>query len=150
MVKEAFPLFVFSIAMMTITSHQAQAQIHRKVTLKASVPYEFIVGNRVLPAGTYTFEMATGVPKSTDQGGVLVVHNLERKLYVAVATGVENEFGAHARPKLVFVRNGDRVYLSKVWRQGETAGLTVHTPAIEGEMEQSQLLTLDAGTSGGI
>jgi hypothetical protein len=78
------------------------------------------------------------------------VHNLERKLYVAVATGVENEFGAHAKPKLVFVRNGDRVYLSKVWRQGDNAGLTVHTPAIESEMEQSQLLTLDAGTSGGI
>ena len=150
MVKKGLPLLIFSIAMMTITSHQAQAQIHRKATLQASVPYEFIVGNRVLPAGTYTFEMATGVPKSTDQGGVLVVHNLERKLYVAVATGVENEIGGHASPKLVFVRNGDRVYLSKVWRRGETAGLTVHTPAIESEMEQSHLLTLDAGTSGGI
>src|SRR3954451_15460981 len=98
MVMKALPLLVLSIAMMTITSPQAQAQIHRKVTLKASVPYEFIVGNRVLPAGTYTFEMATGVPKGTDQGGVLVVHNLERKLYVAVATGVKNKLGAMQSP----------------------------------------------------
>jgi hypothetical protein len=151
MKTKALSLTVFLITLITITSSVAEAQARRKVTLQASVPYEFVIGNRTLPAGTYVFEMATGVPKSTDQAGVLIVHNYERKLYVAVATGVENDNTAHALPKLMFVRSGDRLYLSKVWRQGEIAGLSVHTPANEPDaFEESEVLTLDAMTSGGI
>ena len=118
--------------------------------LAARYAYEFVVGNRTLPAGNYVFEMATGSPKSTDQAGVLVVHNYERKLYVAVATGVENDSNTHVLPRLVFLRNGDRVYLSKVWRQGEVAGLSVHTPAKEEDLQESEVLMLSATTSGGM
>jgi hypothetical protein len=114
------------------------------------VPYDFIVGNRILPAGTYVFEMATGSPKTADQAGVLIVHNYERRLYVAVATGVENDTNTHSLPKLVFARNGDRVYLSKIWRQGEVAGLSVHIPENQDGVEQSELLTLEATTTGGM
>ena len=103
-----------------------------------------------MPAGNYVFEMATGSPKSTDQAGVLVVHNYERKLYVAVATGVENDSNTHVLPRLVFLRNGDRVYLSKVWRQGEIAGLSVHTPATQEDLQESEVLMLSATTSGGM
>ena len=119
MITKALPAFVLSIAIIAITNSAAQAQTHRKVALQASVPYEFVVGNRTLPAGNYVFEMATGSPKSTDQAGVLVVHDYQRKLYVAVATGVENDSNTHVLPRLVFLRNGDRVYLSKVWRRGD-------------------------------
>jgi hypothetical protein len=148
--RKAVPLFALFITLIGITAG-AEAQAHRKAALQASVPYEFVVGNRVFPAGTYVFEMATGSPKTTDQGGVLIVHNRERKLYAAVATGVENDTNAHISPKLVFVRNGNRVYLAKVWRQGEVAGFTVHTPGSEAQdWQESEVLTLDAKTSGGI
>jgi hypothetical protein len=150
MITKALPAFVLPIAMIAITSSAAQAQTHRKVALQASVPYEFVVGNRTLPAGNYVFEMATGSPKSTDQAGVLIVHNYERKLYVAVATGVENDSNTHVLPRLVFLRNGDRVYLSKVWRQGEIAGLSVHTPATQEDLQESEVLMLSATTSGGM
>jgi hypothetical protein len=148
--KKTLPICAFLISLIAISSGAAEAQNRRKVTVQAAVPYDFVVGNRVLPAGTYVFELATGSPKSTDQAGVLIVHNYERRLYVAVATGVQNDTKAHALPKLVFVRNGDRVYLSKLWRQGETAGLSVHTPTDRPGQEQSEVLTLDAATVGGI
>jgi len=77
--RKAVPLFALFITLIGITAG-AEAQAHRKAALQASVPYEFVVGNRVFPAGTYVFEMATGSPKTTDQGGVLIVHNRERKL----------------------------------------------------------------------
>jgi len=149
MTSKTLPLFVSLITILTVASAAAQAQSRRRVTLQASVPYEFVLGNRTLPAGTYVFEMATGSPRSTDGAGVLIVHNYERRLYVAVATGVENDVNVHPSPKLVFVREGDRVYLSKVWRQGEIAGLSVHIPAGDGDhIEESGVLTLDANTSG--
>lgn len=150
MTTKALPVFVLFIAMIAITTSAAEAQSHRKIMLQASVPYEFVVGNRTLPPGSYVFEMATGSPKSTDQAGVLIVHNYERRLYVAVATAVENDSNTHVLPRLVFLRNGDRVYLSKVWRQGEIAGLSVHTPAKEEDLQQSEVLMLSATTSGGM
>lgn len=150
MTRKALPIFVSLIALIGITCSAATAQSRRKITLQASVPYEFILGNRILPAGTYVFEMATGSPKTTDQAGVLIVHNYERRLYVAVATGVENDTNTQSVPKLVFTRNGDRVYLSKVWRQGEVAGLSVHIPSHQDGVEQSELLTLQATSTGGM
>jgi hypothetical protein len=143
--RKALPLFALLITLIGITAG-ANAQTRRKVTLEASVPFEFVVGNRVFPAGSYVFEMATGHPKTTDQAGVLVVHNRERKLYAAVATDVTTDANAHVTPKVIFTRSGDRVFLSKVWRQGNAAGLSLHAPAgTEGELSQeSQVLTLDA------
>lgn len=148
------PLSVFAALIAIIgISAKANAQAGHKVTLQASVPFEFIVGNRTLPSGTYTFEMATGSPKTTDQAGVLVVHNRERKLYVAVATGVVTDTNAHLAPKLTFVRTGHRVFLSTVWRQGNIAGLSVHTrsEAAPADRQESEVLTLNAvPTSGAI
>ena len=148
--KKTFPIFALLCLLIAISSGAAEAQNRRKVSVQAAVPYDFVVGNRVLPAGTYVFDLATGSPKTTDQTGVLVVHNYERKLYVAVATGVENDSNAHVMPKLVFLRNGDRVYLAKLWRQGEMAGLSVHTPGNLASEEKSEVLTLDATSIGGM
>jgi hypothetical protein len=89
--------------------------------------------------------MATGSPRVTDHSGVLVVRSHERKLYAAVAADVAADVAPPAKPKLVFQRNGDHVYLTKVWRQGNAAGLSVHhAPASIEEVQESQVLTLDA------
>jgi len=148
--RKALPIVAALIVLIGIISSQAQAQPKRKVTLEASVPFEFVVGNRAYPAGRYTFEMATGTPKSTDRSGVLVVRSRERKLYTAVATTVTDDRNPHDGHKLIFVRNGDRVFLSKVWRQGNTSGLSVptapgSTEAIEAdERPKPEVLTVEA------
>jgi len=155
MKKSALPRFVLWITLIAITTGitagPADAQTHRKVTLEASVPFEFVVGNHTFPAGQYIFEMATGSPKPSDKAGVLVVRGQESTLYASVATDVAADGNAHLGHKLIFVRNGDRVYLRKVWRQGNPAGLSVHTaPAPEAqEWEQSEVLTLDGLAVGG-
>ncbi len=145
MVRKTLPQFVFFTALIAVTTI-SQAQTHRKVTLEAAVPFEFEIGNRAFPAGTYVFEMATGSPQLTDHAGVLVVRNHQRKLYAAVAADVAADAAPHTTPKLVFQRNGERVFLAKVWRQGNVVGLSVHrAPAsIEEEWQESQVLMLDA------
>lgn len=151
MIRKVLPrsILVMSLITFSALSHaqsNAQAQTRRKVSLEVSVPFEFVIGNRAFPAGTYVFEMATGSPKLTDHAGVLVVRNHERKLYTAVAADVAADSSPHVSPKLVFNRRGERVYLSKVWRQGNIAGLSVHHEwASTGqEWQESEAVTLDA------
>jgi hypothetical protein len=150
--RKVFPAFAILLTLIGIAAGSSDAQTRRKVALEASVPFEFVVGNRSFPAGSYTFEMATGSPKTSDQSGVLVVRSHERGLYTAVATGVAADANAHVSPKLTFVRSGDRVFLSKVWRQGNPTGLSVPTEAgaTDGS-EQSEVLIIDAmAVNGGI
>ena len=141
--RKALPLFAALIALIGIAAN-ANAQQRRKITLEASVPFEFVVANRTFPAGRYTFEMATGSPKLSDEAGVLIVRGGERRLYAAVATQVTADSNSHVEPKVVFVRNGDRVFLSKVWRQGNAAGLSLHAPNPEEDLQESEVLTLGA------
>lgn len=140
--KKALPLLAV-IAMLIGITVGANAQTRRKVTVEASVPFEFVVANRVFPAGSYVFEMATGSPKTTDHAGVLVVRSREHKVYAAVATDVAFDGNAHVAPKLIFARDGEVAYLSKIWRQGNSAGLSLHTPSLAQDGEESELVTLE-------
>jgi len=149
MKRKALPTFVVLITLIGLAAgaDSARAQARRKITLEASVPFEFVVGNRSFPAGRYVFEMATGLPKTTERSGVLVVRNHERSLYAAVATDVTADARVRSAHKLEFVRSGGRVLLAKVWRQGNAAGLSLRTgpgATDSQEWEQSQVLTLDA------
>jgi hypothetical protein len=152
--RNALSLVALLITAFGISAAPANAQARRKVTLEASVPFEFVIGNRAFPAGHYVFEMATGSPKATDQAGVLIVRDHERQFYVAVATDIAADTYAHVAPKLVFMRNGDHVYLAKVWRQGNAAGLSV--PLAPGataaeDWQESEALTLEAtAVNGGV
>lgn len=146
---------IVSLAALLITSigfasAQNITRPKHEITVVAFVPFEFEVGNRAFPSGTYVFEMATGSPKLTDQAGVLVVRNRERQLYAAVATGVAANQETHATPKLAFARYGEHVYLSKVWCQGSETGLSVYLPEGVDEVVESEALTLDGTMAGGI
>ena len=143
-------LIAFIATFVALASRGSVAQVKHAVTVIAYVPFQFEVGNRAFPSGTYVFEMATGAPKLSDEAGVLVVRNSERRLYAAVATGIASEDDAHRTPKLTFVRDGEHVYLSKLWSQGSATGLSVHLPEGVDQVVESEALTLDGTMSGGI
>ena len=147
MSSKALPLFAMLIMLIGFTTG-ANAQPRHEVTAVAYVPFEFVVGNHTFPAGTYVFEMATGLPKMTDEAGVLVVRNRERGLYAAIATGVAADSNVHAKPEVAFRRDGERVYLANVWCQGSAAGLQVHLSQSVTEIVEREPLTLEATTGG--
>lgn len=150
MKRKITSLFALLIPFIVVACALSVAQPKHETTVVAFVPFEFEVGNRVFPSGTYVFEMATGSPKLTDQAGVLVVRNRERQLYAAVATGVAADQETHATPKLSFTRDGEHVYLSKVWCQGRETGLSIHLPEGVDEVVESEALTLNGTMAGGI
>lgn len=74
--------------------------------VRVAVPFEFQVGDAVLPAGEYTIERMTNV-------SVLMVRNVETRQTVkmAITGGVKR---GHDEVLLTFNRYGDRTFLKQV------------------------------------
>jgi hypothetical protein len=116
-------LAVFSFAAFGLSLYPsvgcAQTSHHSALTVK--VPFEFVVGNQTLPAGTYKFQSLLNSVPSKATIDVLVVRSTEGHLYKAIVTDVVGSEEPN-NPKLVFTRNGGRAFLSEVWEPGKQAG----------------------------
>jgi hypothetical protein len=79
-------------------------------SIQAQVPFEFVIGDKVLPPATYTFDIAT------DTGpGVLTIRTLTSGERLMFDT---NQIPEKENPKtveLVFDTVGDKTYLTEVW-----------------------------------
>jgi hypothetical protein len=89
-----------------------------------SVPFEFVVGAEVLPAGEYLV--------SSLASGRVLVRSADGRVTTAF-TLVAKAREASAESKLVFHRYGDRHFLAQVWTQGATLGREL--PASSAELE---------------
>jgi hypothetical protein len=88
----------------------------RPVSFKAAVPFEFVAGGRVLPAGTYKVERPLGRPQSGDSFGLVIINNLEAHAYAALGTGlmpIATDLDK-AQQSLMFVLKDGRHYLDRV------------------------------------
>ena len=135
-------MLIALVATLAISVGNAQTSHHPALTVK--VPFEFVVGNRTFPAGTYKFESLLNSVPSNAAIDVLVVRSTEGHLYQAIVADV---FGSEepSNPRLVFMRNGDRAFLSEVWEPGKQAGWGLqgrnnHTQTVESENDKVTLI----------
>lgn len=96
---------------------QAEAKTKSNPVIEVSIPYVFHLGHRTLPAGSYTFELATGAPNRGDSVSVLVVRNRAAKVYQAVVVSVQAEAGLPSESRVDF-GGGDEHVLVSVWKNG--------------------------------
>lgn len=108
---------ITAIALLTFASCVTAARaLDVDPSVQANVPFDFIVGDRVLPAGTY---------KITEQSaGVIMIQNRDK--HVTVLTLAEGDDATKGN-KLIFDRYGDRYFLSEVLCPH--SNLTVQIPA---------------------
>ena len=100
-------------------------------SLKANVPFTFMVNSKTLPAGHYTIEQGT---QST-----LVIRNWETKQAIgAIAQKLEVRPGS--KPQLVFRRYGNQYFLAKV--VGDTSGSELPRSKAEHEAAKARRDTL--------
>jgi hypothetical protein len=121
--KSAKGLFAAVLIMAAIGVAKAQTPRHNPLTVK--VPFEFVVGNRVFPAGTYRFRSLLNSIAGKDAVDVVEVRSMEGRLYQAVVTDVIGREEETAGPKVVFARRGGRALLSEVWEPGKQAGCRI-------------------------
>ena len=101
----------------------AQAQ---STGLRAGIPFEFHVGDQVLPPGTYTVWLRSG--------GVIAISDGNGKSAASITNAVHRPSAKHAVESiLIFNMYGNRVFLSEVqWAgYGETRGLAKSKMEIE-------------------
>jgi hypothetical protein len=103
---------IVTVALATaVVSANAQS-----VKVKAEIPFEFIVGDQTLPAGSYA------VRPATNSGIALMIQNSEASISTVRLTNTITPKKKNLRARLVFHRYGQNYFLSEVWEGGESTG----------------------------
>jgi hypothetical protein len=91
----------------------AQAQT---TNVKASIPFDFVVGNHAYPAGEYTV-------KSMGESGVAIrIDNADESEKGITLSDVCSSGRPATGTKLVFQRLGNNYFLYQIWTEGSSLG----------------------------
>ena len=112
----AFSLFAFAGILAT------SAALAQEYSIQATVPFNFTVGSKQLPAGTYRITSA--------RDNVVAIENRETQASILSAVSSDSEQPAKGA-QLVFNKYGDQYFLREVL--GGTAALNVSLPASRSE-----------------
>lgn len=106
---------------------------------KAEIPFDFVVGQKTLPAGEY----AIGPGNNTNKD-ILWIKKADSRATANVVTFGQNIKRQQAGPYLVFNRYGDQYFLSQVWTEFDQVGRQVAKSAHEKELLQGGGPKMDA------
>ena len=130
---------LFSILALAGAVSTARAQ--SPVNISVDVPFDFHVGDRLMPAGRYTIKRAV---KNTN--GTLLVAGDEGERATAATAPVA---GREARgTALVFHRYGGEYFLRSAWTVGETEGREFNVSKLEREARRQSRLLVRRGGEG--
>jgi hypothetical protein len=88
--------------------------LYAESPITAQIPFPFRVGDSILPAGSYTANIASGA--------VLVLRSVDGKsTAMAISNGVHPS-GGRTQPMLIFNRYGDEYFLFQVWPEPGESG----------------------------
>ena len=129
MIKTLSMLMLLAVVALA-TAAAVSAQSARRVV--ATVPFSFTVGDKQMPAGTYSVQ-----PTSTGSGIMRIAGTENSKSIVRLTNS------AHRRDtgkgKLVFHRYQDQYFLAEIWTAGESEGRQLLKSNREKAMQREQL-----------
>ena len=131
-----------------VSAGSAFAQI-KQPAVRAYVPFEFSVGNKVLPAGNYVF--GSGSARTTDIH-LLLVRNIDHPQYAAMTLGNDGAweqapFYKADTERLVFDNYGGQYFLREIRDQVESLNLEFPTTKAERTAERSTVASNAAQTT---
>ena len=109
------------LRMSLITLLAVAAAYSQPSPTRAVIPFSFVAGGSILPAGEYTVDQT--IP------GVIIIKSAKQKVGAVMSTAPVQSIGAPPASSLVFHRHGSTVVLSQIWTRGDNSGraLTVKT-----------------------
>ena len=130
MKNQALKNFTMLSLLLIVTAVSVSAQSERsKIT---SIPFSFIVGQKILPAGEYTVE-----PNRRDSDKVWLVQSKEGNVSALFTTMSVRANQPEEEGKLVFRKYGDHYFLSQVWTPGGNTGRELLMPRLERELAKN-------------
>jgi hypothetical protein len=113
---------------LVVLSGMAAAQLIGSSSVVAQVPFEFMVANKIVPAGEYV------VQAFTMDGNTLVIRNAEAKVgLLSPSSQAEGKQDA-SHYALVFNHYGDRYFLSGIKLQGSKISYRLPESRVEAEL----------------
>jgi hypothetical protein len=124
--KRHLSLTLVMLAAFLLPAVSAQAQM-----LKATIPFDFSVGQATLPAGDYV------VSKPGNSQNVLVIRAENGGGNAFAMTGSVTSASTNDNGKLVFNRYGSQYFLSQVWAAGSDSGHQLRPSKAEREIAKN-------------
>ena len=118
--------------LLAISAVQAQ-----EPRVKANIPFDFVVGDRVLPAGEYQ------VREMGASGQLIAILSEDRKASALLSTSACATSGPLKSSKLVFHAIGGRYFLSQVWTEGYDQGRQLRESKAEIELAKNGTTSKD-------
>ena len=115
----------------------ADSAIAQRVHVRANVPFNFTVGNKVFSAGGYDIE--TNSPSSDN---ALLLRARDGHSSMIVMSNAAQTFKPADKNKLVFDRYGSQYFLAEIWVEGARLGR--HLPMSSREKELAKDLAQNA------
>jgi hypothetical protein len=112
MKRQAFSLV--SLLTLLLVAGSAFAQT---VHVRGNIPFNFAVGNKTLPAGTY--DVGTIDHRNSK---ILLLEARDGNASMMVGSNAAENLKPADKTKLVFNQYGNRYFLSQIWVAGETRG----------------------------
>lgn len=128
--KKLFSVMVIGVLLTLSIAATAQAQLPG-TAIRASIPFDFIVRGRTLPAGNYE------ITRINDEPIGLLIRNVDHKRDKAMfETEPVYVNRASRKDVLVFHRYGDEYFLSEVFTTGEDTGRELMPSHAERKLER--------------
>jgi hypothetical protein len=110
--KKVFSAAITGALLVVVAAATAYAQMPG-MGVRATIPFDFSVRGKMLPAGDYE------IKRLTDEPGELVVASVDRKGGRAIFYTVPAEpRGSSSKPQIVFHRYGDSYFMSEIFAGG--------------------------------
>jgi hypothetical protein len=118
------------VLMLTAVSVCAQSQ-RSKVT---KIPFSFIVGQKILPAGEYTLEL-----NRKDSHNVWLIQHRDGRTSALFTTMLVRSSETQENAKLIFHKYGAQYFLSQIWTPGSHSGRELPMPRFERELAKKRI-----------
>ncbi|HTQ59603.1 MAG TPA: hypothetical protein VMI32_05240 [Candidatus Solibacter sp.] len=134
-------------AVMTLTVMASARVARAQQSMVVNIPFDFVAGNQVLPAGDYAVE------RVGHQNTLVLVNRAYSLSSPFLNTNAIAANKIQTESRLIFNRYGDRYFLSQIWTAGDSRGRELPKSAREkeialvAEMEAQGQITLVAELS---
>lgn len=120
---------LFSLLVMSAVFTPLSAQTSRMIVVH--VPFEFVAGNKRLPAGDYTVRRIV-----RDSEKTLMIRGADGSATVTVMTSAVEAGKEVDKAKLDFTRYGEQYFLAQVWTPGSATGRALVKSRLQKSLER--------------
>ena len=130
MKKKAW-MFVFAALFLAVGTASMSADSFYQ--LRTNIPFGFMVGSEVFPAGAYS------VARVGSDASALVLRSSDGRKSTAFLTFGTSSLEAREKASLVFNRYGDQYFLKEVWTVGDVTGRQLFPSRGERELSSAMI-----------